>query len=84
MFMKRALENQPEIPFRAPPGILHVRIDAETGSLARPGDKNVILEAFKPGTDPKDQPMVIDGGYSVGWKPKVGEAAVAGSGRGLY
>ncbi|MBM85923.1 MAG: penicillin-binding protein [Rhodospirillaceae bacterium] len=84
MFMKRALENQPEIPFRAPPGILHVRIDAETGSLARPGDKNVILEAFKPGTDPKDPPMVIDGGYSVGWKPKVGEAAVAGSGRGLY
>ena len=84
MFMKRALEGQPEIPFRAPPGILHVRIDTQTGSLARAGDKNVILEAFKPGTDPKGESTVIDGGYSAGWKPKVGEAAVAGTGRGLY
>jgi penicillin-binding protein 1A len=66
-FMAEALKDMPEVPFRAPPGIIHVRINTETGGLARPGDKNVILEAFKPGTEPTGDTRVIDGGYAGGW-----------------
>ena len=66
-FMAAALKDVPEIPFRAPPGIIHVRINSETGRLARPGDKNVILEVFKPGTEPTGDTRVIDGGYAAGW-----------------
>jgi penicillin-binding protein 1A len=51
-FMSEALESKPAVPFRIPPDIRLVRIDAATGRLARPGDDHVILEAFKPGTVP--------------------------------
>ncbi len=60
-FMKNALSNKPSIPFRIPPGIRLVRVDAETGRLARPGDRRIILEAFKPGTVPKGETRVLDG-----------------------
>jgi len=60
-FMKNALFNKPSIPFRIPPGIRLVRVHAETGRLARPGDRRIILEAFKPGTVPKGQIQVLDG-----------------------
>jgi len=50
-FMGRALEGQPAQPFRIPPGVRMVRIDADTGTLPSPGSR-VILEAFKPGTEP--------------------------------
>ena len=60
-FMKKALFDKPAIPFRIPPGIRLVRVQAETGRLARPGDRRVILEAFKPGTMPKGQIKVLDG-----------------------
>ena len=51
-FMAKALADQPAIPFRIPKGILLVRVNAETGLPARPGDSKVLLEAFKPGTVP--------------------------------
>jgi penicillin-binding protein 1A len=51
-FMGLALEDQPAIPFRTPPGIRMVRIDAENGKLASPSSAKVIVEAFKPGTEP--------------------------------
>ena len=60
-FMKNALANKPSIPFRIPPGIRLVRVDAGTGRLAQPGDKRIILEAFKPGTVPKGETRVLDG-----------------------
>lgn len=60
-FMAEALKDQPAIPFRTPPGIRLVRVDASTGVLARPGDKNVILEAFKDGTQPSTSANVIEG-----------------------
>ena len=66
-FMKIALKGMPEVPFRAPPGILHVRINTETGSLARPGDKNIITEVFKPGSVPTGASRIVDGGYAAGW-----------------
>jgi len=63
-FMAAALKNEPAIPFRIPPGLRLVRVNVETGQLARAGDRNVILEAFKPGTVPNGEQTVIDGGYN--------------------
>ncbi len=67
-FMAKALQGKPEIPFRAPPGVLHVRINSETGALAVKGDKKVIIEAFKPGTEPKGVSEILDGGYKADWR----------------
>jgi len=62
-FMAAALQDKPATPFRIPPGIRLVRVNPTTGQLARPGDKNVIYEAFKPGTEPKPgAPGVVVGG----------------------
>ena len=78
-FMAEALTQEDAVPFRIPPGIRMVRINAETGQLARPGDSNVILEAFKPGSEPTGREVVIDGGYN----PSTGSTAASGTG-GLY
>ncbi len=51
-FMAEALAGTPAIPFRIPPGIRLVRIDGDTGLLPGPGTRRVILEAYKPGTEP--------------------------------
>lgn len=51
-FMQRALEDKPAIPFRIPPGVRLVSIDAQTGELPTFGGGEVILEAFRPGTEP--------------------------------
>ena len=47
-FMKEALANQPDIPFRIPAGIKLVRVNHDTGRPAKPDDKSVIIEALKP------------------------------------
>ncbi|VAW10378.1 Multimodular transpeptidase-transglycosylase [hydrothermal vent metagenome] len=60
-FMKAALKDQPVIPFRVPPGINLVRVNSTTGMLAMPGEENVIIEAFKPGTMPPESPMDVIG-----------------------
>ena len=60
-FMAEALKDQPAIPFRIPPGIRLVRVNAVTGQLAQPGEGNVILEAFKPGTLPSEHSDVVEG-----------------------
>jgi penicillin-binding protein 1A len=60
-FMKEALDGKPAIPFRVPPGIRLVRVNVATGLPASPGDKNVILEAFRPGTEPTGRSPVVDG-----------------------
>jgi penicillin-binding protein 1A len=78
-FMAEALTQEDAVPFRIPPGIRLVRIDADSGQLARPGDEHVILEAFKPGTEPTGREVVIDGGYN----PSTGSTAASGTG-GLY
>ncbi len=78
-FMADALADQPAIPFRIPPGIRLVRMNAETGQLARPGDRRVFLEAFQPGTEPSGRQVVLDGGYN----PSTGSTAASGTG-GLY
>ena len=60
-FMAAALKDKAAIPFRIPPGIRLVRVNVSTGQLARPGDKDVILEAFKPGTIPSGRSEVLEG-----------------------
>ncbi|MEQ1889516.1 MAG: penicillin-binding protein 1A [Alphaproteobacteria bacterium] len=54
-FMTRALADSPATPFRIPAGIRLVRVNTETGLPANPGDRKVILEAFRPGTEPKNR-----------------------------
>lgn len=54
-FLTEALAKVPPTPFRVPPGISLVRINRETGQLARPNDPKTILEAFKPGTEPNGE-----------------------------
>jgi penicillin-binding protein 1A len=58
-FMKDALKDAPILPFRVPPGIRQVQINAETGTRARPGDKRVIWEAFVAGTEPTDKSYIL-------------------------
>ena len=76
-FMAAALEGRPAVPFRVPSGIRLVRVNASTGLVAQRGEKRVILEAFKPGTEPTELGPVVDGGY----RPDVGPGKPA---RGIY
>ncbi len=52
--MQKALADRPATPFRVPPGVRLVRIDADTGLLPGPDTKTVILEAYIPGTEPTE------------------------------
>jgi penicillin-binding protein 1A len=60
-FIAEALKDQPNVPFRIPPGIRLVRVNLTTGQRAQPGDDKVILEAFKPGTEPTGESQIIMG-----------------------
>ncbi|MGB3808985.1 MAG: penicillin-binding protein 1A [Parvibaculum sp.] len=51
--MMEEVGKEPAIPFRIPPGINLVKVDPKTGQLASSSSPNVILEAFKDGTDPQ-------------------------------
>jgi penicillin-binding protein 1A len=51
-FMERALADEPALPFRIPPGVRLVSIDHRTGNLPTFSSEEVILEAFRPGTEP--------------------------------
>jgi penicillin-binding protein 1A len=85
-FLKMALADKPPIPFRVPPGIKLIRVDAKTGMRATPGDPKVILEAFKPGTAPPDSNSVI-GTDTSGTQSSVApdaDHAVRSSTGGLY
>ncbi len=50
-FMKEALAEKPDIPFRIPEGIRLMRVNYNTGKPAMPQDKSVIVEALKPDFD---------------------------------
>ena len=60
-FMTEALKDKADIPFRVPDSVELVRVNATTGKPALPGEKNVIMEAFKKGTD-LSKPTPIIGG----------------------
>ncbi len=58
-FMKEALKDRPATPFRVPPGVSLVRVEHDSGRPAEPGDRRVILEAFKTGTSPESQVTIL-------------------------
>ncbi len=58
-FMAHALEGEPVIPFRVPPDIRLIRVNPETGLVALPGERATILEAFKPGTEPRELGSIV-------------------------
>lgn len=64
-FMIEALRNEPATPFRTPSGIRFVKINSQTGQLAAPGDAEVIVEAFKAGTEPNGSNTKVVGGGEV-------------------
>jgi penicillin-binding protein 1A len=51
-FMRVALKDKPDTPFRVPPGIKLISVDLHSGM--RSSGAGSILEAFKPGTAPPD------------------------------
>ena len=51
-FIARSQIDKPVIPFRRPNDILLIPVHAETGERVLPGDKNAIVEVFKPGQRP--------------------------------
>lgn len=67
-FMMEALKDKPPTPFRVPPGVRLVRVNAPTGKPAMPGDAKAIYEAFKD-TDrmPGDDEDVLEGGVDAGF-----------------
>jgi penicillin-binding protein 1A len=82
-FMAEALKDKPPTPFRAPPGIRLVRVNANTGRLAEPGDK-AIYEAFKPDTVPSGgQEDVLEndaGVMGLGYSPSTDMSRQEGDG----
>ncbi len=82
-FMIEALADKPATPFRVPNGIRLVRVDLASGQRASGGGR-VIIEAFKPGTEPNGQGIVIGGSgdmFSEGTAPV---STVPSSTGGLY
>ncbi|HBH26922.1 MAG TPA: penicillin-binding protein [Rhodospirillaceae bacterium] len=59
-FVKEALEGVPAAPFRVPPGVRLLQIDADTGTRPGPGTVNTLWEAFAPGTEPGDAAVLLD------------------------
>jgi len=59
-YMQVALEDMDESHMKQPDGILTVRIDPETGLLAKPGAKNAIFEIFRTEFAPKKQASTPD------------------------
>jgi penicillin-binding protein 1A len=79
-FMKMALADKPDTPFRVPPGIKLISVDVHSGM--RSSGSGAILEAFKPGTAPPD---TYGGGGGHGGATRAGTDSQVGSGTGgLY
>ncbi|MBO89730.1 MAG: penicillin-binding protein [Rickettsiales bacterium] len=66
-FMAEALKGKPPTPFRIPPNVRLVRVDPRTGRPAGAGDRRVIWEAFKSGTEPSADiaTTIIEGGSDI-------------------
>lgn len=59
-FMQEALADKPITPFRIPPGVRQVQVNAKTGARAGLLDENVIWEAFVAGTEPTGQTYILN------------------------
>jgi penicillin-binding protein 1A len=82
-FMTEALADKPATPFRVPPDLRLVRIDLSTGQRPTGEGGRVILESFKPGTEPNGQVVVIGGSGDVLNNSGGASAVPTGTG-GLY
>jgi penicillin-binding protein 1A len=80
-FMRVALKNRPDVPFRVPAGIKLVSVDVKSGQ--RSSGPGTILEAFKPGTGPEDA-WSQGGGLNSSGSPLDAERAVGSGTGGLY
>lgn len=56
-FMSEALRGLPEEKRTPPPGLVTMRISADTGFVARPGEPNAIFETFMAGHLPPEPPV---------------------------
>jgi penicillin-binding protein 1A len=84
-FMEEALAGRPTVPFRIPPAIRLVRVNASTGKPAATRDRNFILEAYKIGTEPDATTQsTFIGETSVDQPGEVPGEAPATPARGLY
>lgn len=80
-FMEVALQDASPTPFRVPPGVRQVLINADNGTRTKPGDDRVIWEAFLPGTEPTDKMYILDGkGISV--MPSISSTVTGGASSG--
>jgi len=52
-FMREALKGMPEKQLQRPEGLVEVKINADTGELAAPGDPKAIFETFRSERAPK-------------------------------
>lgn len=52
-FMAEALKNKAKVPFRIPEGVTLSPVNRDTGEPSYIGAENFILEAFRPGTEPR-------------------------------
>lgn len=53
-YMRVALDGVPERPWVKPPGMITMKIDAETGFKAGPQTKQFVFETFRPGKEPAE------------------------------
>jgi penicillin-binding protein 1A len=80
-FMKMALKDTPDTPFRIPPGIKLISVDVHSGM--RSTGAGSIMEAFKPGTGPPDSYGGGGWGESAQTSSRSERSVGAGTG-GLY
>ena len=81
-FMKEALADTPPTPFRVPPGIRKVLINAQTGALAKVGDQKTIWESFVEGTEPNENKSYILDTQGISETPVAGAGDEEGTGTG--
>jgi penicillin-binding protein 1A len=73
-FMKKALDGREPEEFTAPEGIVLRQVDAATGLLSRDTCKDIIREAYVPGTEPRTYcPESAAGGDDQVWEDEAPE-----------
>ena len=87
-FMKLALKDKPDAPFRVPAGTKLIKVSAKTG-LRSSGGGDTILEPFKPGTAPPDGYAQVGFGEAArASSPSInintGQSVNTGTGGGLF
>ena len=75
-FLRTALETYPVAPFRVPEGVRLVPIERRTGDPAILGQPGVILEAFRPGSEPSRRSEEEESGLSFASTALSGDASL--------